>query len=79
MFSPNASRLYLLGEQSVAKFNEPDWARNAVAIHMVLVRLPEHGTDIVITLNSPMAISEQSSSAGMQYTYSTVKCTQTVI
>lgn len=58
-------RIFLLGEQSVAKFNEGDAARNAVRMYMGLVRLPAHGTDAVITFNCPTAISAESSSAGV--------------
>lgn len=55
----------LVGKQNVAKFNEVDEARNAVAIHMVLIRLVAQETDMVITLNSPFVISAGSSSAGI--------------
>jgi hypothetical protein len=56
--------MFLLGDQSVSKFNESDAARNAVSIYLALVRLPTHGTDAVITFNCPTAISHASSSAG---------------
>ncbi|KAF9203780.1 hypothetical protein BGZ49_006049 [Haplosporangium sp. Z 27] len=68
----------LLGQQRIAKFNErqrqqenaaanphrqlqPD-ARNLVQIMMVVVRLPRQATDIVISYNVPLQISESSSS-----------------
>ncbi|KAG0249995.1 hypothetical protein BG011_008736 [Mortierella polycephala] len=68
----------LLGQQRIAKFNErqrqqeaqaqgnaqqltPD-ARNLVQIMMVVFRLPRHDTDIVLSYNVPLQISETSSS-----------------
>ncbi|KAF9181111.1 hypothetical protein BGZ51_005664 [Haplosporangium sp. Z 767] len=68
----------LLGQQRIAKFNErqrqqeaqaqgnqqlttPD-ARNLVQIMMVVFRLPRHETDIVLSYNVPLQISETSSS-----------------
>ncbi|KAF9166413.1 hypothetical protein BGX21_006392 [Mortierella sp. AD011] len=68
----------LLGQQRIAKFNERQRqledaaahphqqphadARNLVQIMMVVVRLPRQETDIVITYNVPLQISESSSS-----------------
>lgn len=45
----------------LVKFNEA--ARNTVAVYMTLIRLPDHETDILITLNEPVTISAESSSA----------------
>ncbi|CAE8694399.1 unnamed protein product, partial [Polarella glacialis] len=50
-----------LGEQTVAKFKEA--VRNRVRIQMVVVRLPEQETDILITLNDPVSIDPESSSS----------------
>ncbi|KAG0019192.1 hypothetical protein BGZ80_006187 [Entomortierella chlamydospora] len=68
----------LLGQQRIAKFNErqrqvedaaahPNQqphadARNLVQIMMVVVRLPRQETDVVISYNVPLQISESSSS-----------------
>eukprot|EP01102_Stenamoeba_stenopodia_P014985 TRINITY_DN505_c0_g1_i2.p1 TRINITY_DN505_c0_g1~~TRINITY_DN505_c0_g1_i2.p1 ORF type:complete len:208 (+),score=35.49 TRINITY_DN505_c0_g1_i2:117-740(+) len=60
-FPSTAFRAALVGQQLVSKFNEA--ARNMVTIYMSLIRLPDHETDILITLNEPVAISAESSSA----------------
>ncbi|KAG0369730.1 hypothetical protein BC939DRAFT_441680 [Gamsiella multidivaricata] len=68
----------LLGQQRIAKFNERQRqqeaqaqaqagsssadARNLVQIMMLVVRLPRQGTDLVISYNVPLQISESSSS-----------------
>ncbi|KAF9112899.1 hypothetical protein BGX27_002606 [Mortierella sp. AM989] len=68
----------LLGQQRIAKFNERQRqqeaaaanplqqlqadARNLVQIMMLVVRLPRQTTDIVISYNVPLQISESSSS-----------------
>ncbi|KAF9941723.1 hypothetical protein BGZ65_001851 [Modicella reniformis] len=75
---PAEAKIYLLlGQQRVAKFNERQRqqeaaqqtqhptgsdARNLVQIMMVVVRLPRQETDIVISYNVPLHISETSSS-----------------
>jgi len=51
---------YVVGEQMVSKFNET--ARNAITVHMALLRLTQHDTDVIVTFNDPMYISAQSSS-----------------
>lgn len=51
----------LTGMQCVAKFNEE--ARNMVAIHLGLFRLPQFSTDILVTFNNPQRINPDSSSA----------------
>eukprot|EP00440_Ansanella_granifera_P033918 gb/GFBE01036797.1/.p1 GENE.gb/GFBE01036797.1/~~gb/GFBE01036797.1/.p1 ORF type:complete len:188 (+),score=32.74 gb/GFBE01036797.1/:1-564(+) len=50
-----------VGEQTVAKFKEAE--HNRVRIYAAAVRLPEQTTDILITLNDPVTISPESSSA----------------
>ncbi|XP_078056948.1 ran guanine nucleotide release factor [Mustelus asterias] len=57
-----SSAWFLSGTQKVAKFNEQ--ARNTVTIHLVLFRLPQYSTDILITFNDPAVISPFSSSTG---------------
>ncbi|KAJ2021422.1 hypothetical protein IWW57_004904, partial [Coemansia sp. S610] len=48
---PKDTAFILNGHQQAAKFNEH--AKNSIAIHMALLRLPEHSTDILITMNTP--------------------------
>merc|ERR1712216_177996 len=50
-----------IGEQAVAKFNEG--CANRVQVHLAAIRLLEQETDILITLNDPVMIDPQSSSA----------------
>jgi len=54
------SAFYLSGQQLVSKFNET--ARNLIHIHMGLLRLSQHGTDVLVVFNDPVDISAQSSS-----------------
>ncbi|XP_041037291.1 ran guanine nucleotide release factor [Carcharodon carcharias] len=61
-----SSTWFLSGKQRVAKFNEQ--ARNTVAIHLALFRLPQYSTDILITFNDPTVISPFSSSTGVTST-----------
>lgn len=49
------------GMQQVAKFKESE--RNAVTIHLAVARVPSVDSDIVIHLNQPMYIDQDSSSA----------------
>lgn len=48
-------------EQSVSKFNES--VANRVRVHLCAIRLAAQDTDILITLNDPVEIDPQSSSA----------------
>jgi hypothetical protein len=43
-----------MGQQRVAKFKET--ARNDINIHMVLFRLPQFSTDILLTFNDPVSV-----------------------
>ncbi len=64
-FMPHLSapgpRCVLIGKQSVIKFDKHNSERDAqanidfVQIFLVVVRLPEVGTDVLITLNAPYA------------------------
>ena len=54
---------FLSGRQMVAKFKEDPTAKNLIDVHMVLYRLPQFDTDIVMVMNSPVAISKESSSS----------------
>ncbi|XP_069776247.1 ran guanine nucleotide release factor [Narcine bancroftii] len=56
-----SSAWLLAGRQHVAKFNEQ--ARNTVNVHLVLFRLPQYVTDILVTFNDPILISPHSSSS----------------
>ncbi|XP_032093997.1 ran guanine nucleotide release factor [Thamnophis elegans] len=51
----------LTGRQEVAKFNEE--AKNDVSVHLVLLRLPQYGTDLLVTFNDPTWINPLSTSA----------------
>eukprot|EP00128_Syssomonas_multiformis_P014956 Colp12_sorted_trinity150504_noHs@26973 len=62
-FEQQLPRFFLSGVQRVSKFNEPGSARNTVRVHLVLLRLPDQLTDVLITFNDPLAISPGSSSA----------------
>jgi len=55
-----AAAYLLSAEQKVAKYKET--AQNTVEVHMALLRLPDQGTDILVCLNNPIAISPESSS-----------------
>ncbi len=50
----------LYGQQAIAKFNEQ--ARNLVNIYLAVVRLPDQDTEILISMNQPVVISQGSSS-----------------
>uniref|UniRef100_A0A3Q3EQT4 Ran guanine nucleotide release factor n=1 Tax=Kryptolebias marmoratus TaxID=37003 RepID=A0A3Q3EQT4_KRYMA len=57
----------LTGTQRVSKFNEE--ARNTVAVHLGLLRLPQFSTDVLVTFNDPQSISPDSSSASALETH----------
>lgn len=61
--SPASSCWLISGVQHVAKFKEH--ARNTVAVHMAIVRLPHVDTDLVIHYNQPLELSPSSSSAAV--------------
>ncbi|XP_071751774.1 ran guanine nucleotide release factor [Centroberyx gerrardi] len=63
-----SSAWMLTGTQCVSKFNEE--ARNKVALHLGLFRLPQFSTDVLITFNDPQSISPDSSSAAAAGTQS---------
>jgi len=54
---------YLSGRQMISKFKEKTTARNLVHVHLMLFRLPQYTTDLIVLLNSPVAISKESSSS----------------
>ncbi|XP_042329002.1 ran guanine nucleotide release factor [Sceloporus undulatus] len=56
-----SSAWQLTARQLVAKFNEE--AKNEVTVHLTLLRLPQYGTDLLLTFNNPTWIHPLSSSA----------------
>ncbi|CAF1154854.1 unnamed protein product [Adineta steineri] len=59
------SAWYLFGRQQVSKYNEQ--AKNIVYIHLCLLRLGgDLATDLLISFNDPVFVSEQSSSNDQQ-------------
>uniref|UniRef100_A0A672JI03 RAN guanine nucleotide release factor n=1 Tax=Salarias fasciatus TaxID=181472 RepID=A0A672JI03_SALFA len=61
LLSECSSAWMLTGTQRVSKFNEE--ARNEVALHLGLFRLPQFSTDILVSFNDPQDINPKSSSA----------------
>jgi len=53
--------LLLMGHMMAPKFNET--ALNSVDVYMCLIRLQQQASDILIILNSPTAVSPESSSS----------------
>ena len=53
---------YLTGTQKITKFNESEEDSNVVRVQLVLYRLQEFNTDLVVTYNDPVSISAGSSS-----------------
>ncbi|XP_026576323.1 ran guanine nucleotide release factor [Pseudonaja textilis] len=60
-FEGCSSTWQLTGRQKIAKFNED--AKNDVCVHLVLLRLPQYGTDLLVTFNDPTWINPLSTSA----------------
>ncbi|XP_070810404.1 ran guanine nucleotide release factor isoform X1 [Pituophis catenifer annectens] len=60
-FEGCSSAWQLTGRQEVAKFNEE--AKNDVCVHLVLLRLPQYRTDLLVTFNDPTWINPLSTSA----------------
>lgn len=54
---------YAVTDQTVAKFKEA--CGNRVLIHLLIIRLVAQETDILVSLNDPVSIDPQSSSAGV--------------
>lgn len=55
-----ACAYWLVGRQRVSKFHET--AKNEINLHMVLFRLPQFTTDILVTFNDPVTVDPESSS-----------------
>ncbi|EFN58622.1 hypothetical protein CHLNCDRAFT_140842 [Chlorella variabilis] len=60
---PDCFKALVVGQQAVAKGQQGSSALNKVQIILCCVRLPQHGSDLLITLNSPIFISEKSAAA----------------
>eukprot|EP00127_Corallochytrium_limacisporum_P007092 Clim_evm11s242 gene=Clim_evmTU11s242 len=58
--APSLRKFYIRGFQEVGKYKET--VRNLVDVHLVVIRIPEKQTDIVISLNDPKVINPESSS-----------------
>ena len=50
------------GTQKVSKYKEEKDAANDVHVCLALVSIPEHETDVLVTLNTPLSINPKSSS-----------------
>ncbi|KAJ3149838.1 hypothetical protein HK101_002007 [Irineochytrium annulatum] len=63
-FTPlEAHTTSLIGTQRISKFREnTPQSANLVAVHLCVIRLPRVGTDVVITLNQPLQLGQESSS-----------------
>mmetsp|Transcript_980 Transcript_980/g.2333 ORF Transcript_980/g.2333 Transcript_980/m.2333 type:complete len:214 (-) Transcript_980:293-934(-) len=58
---PDATANVIIGTQLVAKFHEA--AHNKIRIFLCNIRLPKYSTDLLISMNTPVSISAESSSA----------------
>ncbi|KAI7864368.1 hypothetical protein BDF14DRAFT_1835667 [Spinellus fusiger] len=63
LLPPGSTSIYqLYGHQQVAKFNEAEKnAYNSVSIIMTVVRLGQVKTDVIITINIPTTLAQESS------------------
>ena len=53
------------GVQHVSKFKES--ARNTLAVHLAVIRLPNFDSDVVVHFNQPLELSAASSSAAVAH------------
>ncbi|KAI8822245.1 Mog1 protein [Fimicolochytrium jonesii] len=61
---PTTQASILVGRQQINKFNErTPSAVNTVVIYLAVIRLPQVGTDVLVSYNHPIALGEGSSSA----------------
>lgn len=58
-----ATAALLTGQQAVAKGRQGAEALNKVHVTLCALRLPDHGSDLLLTLNMPIFISEHSAAA----------------
>ncbi len=59
----DAFKCIACGQQTVAKGRQGPDAANLVQVQLAAVRLPQQGSDILLTLNSPVVISDASAAA----------------
>ena len=61
---PSSSRAYAIrGRICASKGRQANEAANIVQVLLEVIRLPHVGSDVVITLNTPMVVSERSAAA----------------
>eukprot|EP00753_Platysulcus_tardus_P022529 PLAT9740.2.p1 GENE.PLAT9740.2~~PLAT9740.2.p1 ORF type:complete len:191 (+),score=75.92 PLAT9740.2:64-636(+) len=60
-FPAEVCKAFIVGDQAIAKFKEA--AKNLVRIYMTVIRLPMFGTDVLVTMNVPLDVAPESSSA----------------
>ncbi|KAI7843900.1 hypothetical protein COHA_002444 [Chlorella ohadii] len=60
---PECFKVVVTGQQAVSKGRQGSQALNKVQVMLCVIRLPQHGSDVLITLNSPIYISEHSAAA----------------
>ena len=53
------------GKQVVSKYKNEDNAANTVMLYLACLRLPKYETDLLVSLNDPVYIHQDSSSAGV--------------
>lgn len=63
LLPPGTFCTLISGEVAVSKGRQGAEALNKVQINLLVVRLPNFGTDVLVTLNTPIFISEQSAAA----------------
>jgi hypothetical protein len=52
---------FAIGAQQVSKYRDSAAAANVVALHLVIVRLPHVGSDVLLSFNAPIFLSSESS------------------
>ncbi|KAL4440723.1 hypothetical protein ABPG77_000432 [Micractinium sp. CCAP 211/92] len=60
---PECYKSLAVGQQAVSKGRQGSSALNKVQVLLCCIRLPQHGSDLLITLNSPIYISDKSAAA----------------
>ncbi len=60
---PDTYATLVIGEQAVGKSRQGAEALNKIHVQILVVRLPEHGTDMLVTLNTPIYIHPSSAAA----------------
>ena len=62
---PFAAASLCVGRQRVSKARDSDDARNLVEVLVANVRLPQVGTDLLVTMNRPLVVAERSSAGAV--------------